>query len=331
MKLRSFKEWFRLIPALALAVGLPCVPMATHGETFNIAMATGLLGPGAIGLFNFSLTEDIAGSGLLIIGTTGSKFDTEIALYDSIGHLVATNDNMTSKNPLSQLSFGANNGLTAGNYNLVLSGFNTIFGDGSITPGTNKGGVFQLNVQSTKPVEIPLIPSYLAKDGNFLPASIKELELAKGTMEAGVIRRMDFTLQNDILAGGWLAIDTLGVGFDSEIALFDAHGKLLATNDDIAPRNPLSRLSFGLDGDNGRTLIAGDYTLLLGGFNTIFHDGLQATTSSAFEGDYAVYVQSSSGITSSVPLAPGTSQIVAEPSSLLLVGLAVFALLRGRR
>ncbi len=288
-------------------------------------------GLGAIGLFNFTLVENMGDNASLTIRTTGSKFDTEIALYDSMGLLVATNDDVAPKNSLSHLIFDANNRLSAGNYHVVLIGSNTVFGDGRITPGTSKGGVFQLKIQTTALVLTPVAPGYLARDGNILPTSIQETELASGSMEAGAVHRFDFTLENNILSGDWLTIDTQGIGFDSEIALYDAQGKLVATNDDISPRNSLSRLSFGLDGDNGRQLSAGDYTLLLGGFNTIFHDGLQAVNSSSWVGDYAVYVQSSSGITTAATRLLSASQSVPEPSSFALMGLGLLALVRSKR
>ncbi|MFZ4534783.1 DVUA0089 family protein [Propionivibrio sp.] len=327
MSKRTLSFWCTMV----LAAVLQCIPLVAQCAPYDIVLASGKLGTSAIGLFKFTIAGNVLGSESLTIGTTGSSFDTEIALYDSVGHMVATNDNMSSRNPLSQLNFGGSNALSAGNYTVVISGFNTIFRDGNIIPGSSTGGDFQLGIQSTQPVQTPSAPSYLAKDGNILPNSIKETQLASGRMIAGTVQRLDFMLNNDILGGDWLSIITKGAGFDSEIGLYDAKGKLVATNDDINPRNLLSRLSFGLDGDNGRKLLAGAYTLLVGGFNTIFNDGLKATTSSSYEGDYAIYLQSSNGISIAGTSPENSNLTVPEPSSIYLAWLGLFILLVHRK
>ena len=333
MRKYFLKHWFALALIPALLLGLQFVPLLAQGEISNTQLASGKLLPNSFGIFNFTLLRDIWGSDALTIGTAGSKFDTEIALYDKLGNLVATNDNMTPANQLSQLNFGAKITLSAGDYQLVLGGFNTLFGDGNITPGTHKGGDFNINIESSAPIITPSKPSFQAMDGHILPAVIYEIELAQGRMEPGVIRRFDFTLKNDILPGDWFDLNTKGLGFDSEIGLYDSKGKLIANNDDISPRNSLSRLSFGLDGDNGRKLLAGDYTVLLGGFNTIFQDGLKASTSSPWTGDFVLYLQSSKDIESSgmrILNADLLSQAVPEPASILLLslGLILLVLLR---
>lgn len=318
---------------LALVAGLLCAPLVVHGGAVDLTVATGHLGAGAFGVFNFTLEGDVGAGESLQINTTGSTFDTEIALYDALGRMVATNDNIAPRNSLSELSFGANKALAAGDYTAVLSGFNTIFRNGNIVPGSSRGGDFQLNIQSTQSVLLPLPPGHLAMDGHILPNSIEEIQLGQGLLDAHGVRQFDFFLQDDVLPGDWLAIHTKGSGFDTEIGLYDAQGKLLATNDNIAPRDPQSRLSFGLDGDNGRSLSAGAYTLLLGGFNTIFRDGLIAESSLTHGGDYEVYVQSSGRI-STATTAPTTptqnTHTVPEPSTLLLMSLGLVLVFRQR-
>ena len=305
--------------ALILAAAWPCAPTFARAEVYSVDLAQGQLNARAVGLFTFTVAEAVSAGESLVISTAGSRFDTEIAIYDELGRLVATNDNAAPKNEQSRLSFGGSSTLPAGTYTAVLAGFNTLFGDGKISPGSSKGGSFQISIDSTVKVETPATASYIAKDGNILPSAITETELANGWMNSGDILRFDFVLDDDILYGDWLAIFTTGTGFDSEIALYDAQGRLLATNDDVYPRNSLSRLSFGLDGDNGRTLLAGTYSLLVSGFNTLFGNGLKATTSSSWQGDYAVYLQSSKGIR-----VPGQS--VPEPASISLVLLGVIML-----
>lgn len=306
--------------ALVVAATWPCAPTSAWAEAHTVELARGQLNTRAIGVFTFTVTEAISASESLVISTAGSDFDTEIAIYDGLGRLVATNDNASSKNKQSLLSFGASATLPAGTYSAVLGSFNSVFGNGQITAGSSAGGGFEISIDSTVPVQTPSTASYLAKDGNILPSSITETELANGWMNAGDILRFDFVLESDILYGDWLAIYTTGVGFDSEIGLYDASGTLIATNDDVYPRNPLSRLSFGLDGDNGRSVVAGAYTLLVSGFNAIFGNGLKATTSSSWEGNFGVYVQSSQVIRVSGLTVP-------EPASIHLLGIGLIMLL----
>lgn len=119
---------------------------------------------GGLDFFTFSISDAVAAGGYLNIrtlaGVTGGSFDTEVALYDSLGNFIATDDDGNT-GLLSQLSFGAadpNTGgeiapgfhglsLPAGSYTIVTGGFNTTFGAtlGAITPGTAAGS-YQLSV-----------------------------------------------------------------------------------------------------------------------------------------------------------------------------------------
>ena len=315
---------------MAWLIVLLCASATAHGAPVEMTLASGHLGPGAFGLFNFTLGGNVGSGESLRIGTNGSTFDTEIAVFDARGHLIATNDDVGPNIHSSELLFGATKGLTAGAYTAVLSGFNTIFRDGNVIPGSSPGGDFFINLESTQSVELPSMPSYLAKDGNILPGAIAETELGHGVINPGGVERFDFLLQDDILGGDWLTIHTTGSNFDTEIGLYDSLGKLLASNDDIGPRNLASRLSFGLDGDNGRRLLAGAYSVLMGGFNTIFGQHLVATSSHDSLGEYAVYVQSSAGITRPGDAAPLGQNTVPEPSSVYLVCLGLLALWRRR-
>jgi hypothetical protein len=93
---------------------------------------------------------------------TGSMTDTEIALYDGLGNLVATNDDIGSGPFYSQLTFGAADPvaapgtpgfdgatLAAGSYTLVTGGYNTVFAptlSGAHVAGTNAGN-YSLSLQ----------------------------------------------------------------------------------------------------------------------------------------------------------------------------------------
>ena len=114
---------------------------------------------GGLDFFTFSIADAVAAGGYLNIrmafATTGSMTDTEIALYDSAGILVGTNDDIGSGPWYSQLTYGASDpiaapgtpgfdGLTlpSGSYTLVTGGYNTVFAPtlaGAHTPGTNAG------------------------------------------------------------------------------------------------------------------------------------------------------------------------------------------------
>jgi hypothetical protein len=97
--------------------------VANPGDTLNIRMTAGLTGT--------------------------SMTDTEIALYDGDGNLVATNDDFGGLGLFSGLDFSDSNPLAAGNYTLVTGGFNTLFPatlGGTFTAGTN-AGTYELDIR----------------------------------------------------------------------------------------------------------------------------------------------------------------------------------------
>ncbi|GEM_PF-1082121 len=131
-----------------------------------------------------------------------------------------------------------------------------------------------------------------------------------GLLGAGEVHWFQFDY-----TGGALEIDTLGselaANNDTELALYNAFGGVVALNDDIdfAGGNLLSRLSFA-DGE----LDAGTYYVALGGWNTIFNGGFSASSTSAFTGSYRLNVNFNS--TAAVP----------EASTSLLMGLGILSL-----
>lgn len=151
------------------AVDADCVPPPPDtNQTINVGalpsngsmvMFNGdLLNAGVRDFYNFSANGVNSLSEYLNIRTdagTAGSFDTELGLYDSNGNFVATDDD-GSAGLLSMLSYGPNDPfaflpdtppgtdglvLAAGNYTLVVSGFNTVFGAtiNQITGGTATG------------------------------------------------------------------------------------------------------------------------------------------------------------------------------------------------
>lgn len=162
------------------------------------------------------------------------------------------------------------------------------------------------------------------------------------TNVAGGLDFFDFTV-GPVASGGYLNIQTSDAGtgdtIDSEIGLFDSAGILVAFDDDgqgSAGGTLYSMLSFGtadpltpmpplgsdaVPGEDGATLAAGAYTLVVGGFDTNFEDLTIGTSTIAdvlpgtSAGDYDVK------LTYAVP----------EPASCLMFVAGVLAMAAWRR
>ncbi len=122
-----------------------------------------------------------------------------------------------------------------------------------------------------------------------------------GSHVSGGIDLITFTIGDDVAGGGYLNIRMLGgaVGgmSDTEIALYDGLGNFIATDDDGSGTTFFSMMSFGaLDpnvlpgddaaGSDGLFLPAGTYTLVTGGYNTVFGATLGAITPGTNAGSY---------------------------------------------
>jgi len=106
-----------------------------------------------------------------------------------------------------------------------------------------------------------------------------------GSHVSGGLDFFTFTISDDVNGGGYLNIRMLGGATggmtDTEIALYDAGGNLISTDDDGSGTTLFSMMSFGtadplatgsddLPGSDGVFLAAGTYTLVTGGYNTNF-------------------------------------------------------------
>ena len=118
-------------------------------------------------------------------------------------------------------------------------------------------------------------------------------------------------------------INTFGSLFDTEIALFDSNGLLLADNDDAGGLQ--SQIQTG-------GLLNGNYYIAVGGFNTTFGDFWTASPGGA-NGDYTLTIDGSTVASST--LASGTVHwycfTIPTPGSAMLLGMGGLVALRRRR
>ena len=138
----------------------PAPPSATDLGTLsgNGTMSVNV-SAGEVAWFRFALAEPISRSGGLFLeldtlGTDlGSSDDTEIALYDRWGYLLASNDDAdgTLQSRLSHglgnlPGTGANGDLFPGTYYVAVSGFDQVAGaDFSVNTDASDAGTLQLN------------------------------------------------------------------------------------------------------------------------------------------------------------------------------------------
>ena len=156
---------------------------------------------------------------------------------------------------------------------------------GATTPGSDVDGLFGLNLASGSASSVG--------------------EFAVG----GLLDTYDFTLTSAGVFNAFTSADAAGftgADADTELFLVDSAGAVLASNDDTV----------GLFSDTGNVdLVAGDYSLVVGTFNTI-DNGDGTLTAGGGTGDYAL---------------SATFTAVPEPSSLAILGIFGIGLCSRRR
>ena len=121
-------------------------PPTTAGGVYS---SSGVLAAGQVVWYDF-----IYGGNGFTVDTLGSALsngnDTELGLYNALGTLLATNDDIDFANDVfeSRLNFQTGAGLTVGErYYIAVGAFNTSFLSGfNVTSASTATGTFQLNV-----------------------------------------------------------------------------------------------------------------------------------------------------------------------------------------
>lgn len=211
----------------------------------------------------------------ITLETVGSNFDTEIGLFDASGTLIAANDDL----PTGELQSRITRTLDAGTYFLGIGAFNIEFADGpeiAFLGNCRQAGNLTVSIAGPSGSTTDMTPVSSGRlqwyqfslaadcdndgtpdseerdcDNNGVPDNCELYELNFG---GGVVGDASETI----------VINTIGSSFDTEIAVWDASGTLLAINDDIVPGNLQSQII--------RSYAPGEYLLSISGFNTVFSD-----------------------------------------------------------
>ncbi len=202
-------------------------------------------------------------------------------------------------------------------------------GDVDFDPTTTGGFTGTINVTST------LNGLYWVNTGDtFSIESFESFDDDNGSSIDSIWNNVSFTWSGSAtftslgsFFEGELTFDSEGSAYDTEIGLYRSDGTLVA-NDDDGGTGSLSSLT--------ETLVAGDYIVVLGGFNSTFFDG--AANAGAGNGAFNFNingnsVDSGTSTASQFEAYSFTVNAIPEPSSMLvLVGLgAVAGFVRRRR
>lgn len=202
--------------------------------------------------------------------TLGSDFDTEIAIWQLSGTLMADNDDAV---PGSVLQSSLNMLLPPGVYYTSVSGYDTVLGPnfqadtdffsegGNVTATLNvEGGSQVINISTT------------IEAGN---ANLGEVKYYRFQIP-GLFEHQDLgTVSYD----GFVEIDTCGSDFDTEIGVWNLDtGEFIDFNDDASDNGGGSACDGSLQSYLSMRLPTGRYALSVSGFGTEFDEGFAAIT-----------------------------------------------------
>ncbi len=221
----------------------------------------------------------------LTINTSGSAFDTELAIYDDFGSLLFQDDDSGS-GTASEISLP--NGLAPGDYYAVIAGHDTTFDSGfEISSG---GAVGDWSISFSRGPDIPPGELTGTTEGGF-PAT--ESQFLIFTVAPRPLDAEDLGVLAE--GGEAFSVDSFGSGFDTELTLYNSAGYWLLTSDDSG-----DDLQSQIDIPDG--LPPGNYFFVLVGFDHSFEDAFSAEVVASSAGGSYVFnhpLGSSSGVLNS--------------------------------
>lgn len=272
----------------------PTAPITFDPNTSNSTPLT----PGSVVWFTHTHP-----GGPLTLNTFGSTLDntnnTELAIYNDLGNIVAHNDNATATN----LSRVAMTNAAAGTYYIAVTGNDSVFGNFyAASNRSTAAGTINLNTlrPPTTLASVATSPGISATNP-LAPASVNWFQLNHG--------------------GGALTLDTYGnevTGGDTVLGLYDALGTLVTSNDSNAADNlitnesPVSRIS-------NTNLAAGTYFVAVTGHNAVFTSDYSVTTTSTRTGSTRLNINNPFTPTPTIPSTVGTVTL-GSPGAATLTG-----------
>ncbi|MBS0196597.1 MAG: hypothetical protein JSR77_07550 [Planctomycetes bacterium] len=256
-----------------IAVTVP--PSTTLGAIADSQTRTDVYTGGQVKWFSFTLPGDVSDAALtfLDIDTVGSSMvDTALALFDSQGNLIWSDEN-SGPDEQGQLTFGVGrraangNGLQFDGYDGELTGGQTFFLAATGGPATFDGGFSAVSTgTATGNIKLNFRSNV---NGGPLPPSVPPTGHELGTLLApGVQGTAELPGLKNVIwnvftlckaADGATADDFLDIDFsrsdttgdaDSATFLYDSDGNLVTFNDDDGP-GLFPQLSFGSTGPRG--------------------------------------------------------------------------------
>lgn len=246
------------------------------------------------------------------ISTSGSGFDTELALFDSEGNLLFVNDDVETGVLWSRFR----GPLSPGSYRVAIAGFNAVFSDGFSVDFSGGGcpaaGSLVVtyanpNINQGQPTTVfgdlgPLGSGRVQWIAFNVPSAF-EYDFDTDGVCDGLQFADDFgrRFNMGVVAepGDPITFDTAGSAFGNEIAIYDVDGVLVdrTLNGEVADNMLVTPLP------------AGTYFLGFAAYRTVFADGPDAWIVEPLGGDLAVGVSSSTRlVTTGDVVPPGRSR-----------------------